>query len=381
MLAFFAKTNVVAFGLAGMFFSTGASLGTNSNMLYRMRKLFRTSLSPLKEKTTYEDLSADESGLQSVRTWQKSGDSGVQQAREKPAVGHMREPGHVIYWASGGLASLLLIAFILVSFGFPHRIFLLNSKNGDLEQDNNNNNGSNQDEMIQDTPNVIAQSETSNTQQPEESSLVTPIANSQIEMQSESGDALLFAEDFNSTQLSATPLFNIEYMRYYHAEGQGVIESAVHPGLLPIMFKQIRTDDFIAEFDFVMPDASYDSSCGLLFRSNATTKEGLDQYYALFLFPKTNVLKMGIFKENELSFTSAIEPDPPFQLGYEYNHIRLDVNGEKMDIYLNGVFVTGFNEGSLRDPGWIGFFLYPSDFLSDGEVDYVLFDNLMIYKK
>jgi membrane protein CcdC involved in cytochrome C biogenesis len=43
VLAFFAKTNAVAFGLAGMFFSTGASLGTNSNILYRMKHLFASS--------------------------------------------------------------------------------------------------------------------------------------------------------------------------------------------------------------------------------------------------------------------------------------------------------------------------------------------------
>lgn len=43
VLAFVAKANVVAIGLAGMFFSTGASLGTNSNILYRMKHLHTSS--------------------------------------------------------------------------------------------------------------------------------------------------------------------------------------------------------------------------------------------------------------------------------------------------------------------------------------------------
>ena len=39
ILSLFAKSNVVAFGLAGMFFSTGASVGSNSNIIFRMRNL------------------------------------------------------------------------------------------------------------------------------------------------------------------------------------------------------------------------------------------------------------------------------------------------------------------------------------------------------
>lgn len=43
VLAFIAKANVVAIGIAGMFFSTGASLGTNGNILYRMKHLLTSS--------------------------------------------------------------------------------------------------------------------------------------------------------------------------------------------------------------------------------------------------------------------------------------------------------------------------------------------------
>ena len=41
VLALFAKRDVVAFGLVGMFFSTGISMGTNSNILLRIRKIIR----------------------------------------------------------------------------------------------------------------------------------------------------------------------------------------------------------------------------------------------------------------------------------------------------------------------------------------------------
>lgn len=41
VLALFAKRDVVAFGLVGMFFSTGISMGTNSNILLRIRRILR----------------------------------------------------------------------------------------------------------------------------------------------------------------------------------------------------------------------------------------------------------------------------------------------------------------------------------------------------
>ena len=43
VLALIAKANVVAIGLVGMFFSTGASLGTNGNILFRMKHLLTSS--------------------------------------------------------------------------------------------------------------------------------------------------------------------------------------------------------------------------------------------------------------------------------------------------------------------------------------------------
>ena len=379
VLAFFAKTNVVAFGLAGMFFSTGASLGTNSNIIYRVRKLVGSSI-PKAEKTDYEALTAEKSGMQTVRTWQEMHLSRMQPVKKKPFIRAKEKPGRVVLWLSGGFVSLLLIGVVLARFVLPNQIFSQDSKSADLGQGiNNDDSESDKNEMAQDTPIVKAQSEEKTTRQPEKLVLVTPVASPELKVQPDSGDAFLLLENFNSVQLSAAPLYNIEYMRYFNAEGYGVIESAVHPGLLPIIFPQVQVSDFVAEFDFMMPEASYDSSCGLLFRANAKTKGELDQYYALFLYPKTNVLKMGVFIDDQLSFSPPIEPDPQFHLGYETNHIKLEAEGENMNIYLNDVFVTGISEGSLRDPGWIGLFLYPSDFLPAGGFDYVLFDNLKIF--
>jgi uncharacterized paraquat-inducible protein A len=43
ILAIFAKTGAVSVGLASMFFSAGATMGTNTNILLRIRRLYRSA--------------------------------------------------------------------------------------------------------------------------------------------------------------------------------------------------------------------------------------------------------------------------------------------------------------------------------------------------
>lgn len=57
-LAAFAKADAVFFGLCGMFFSTGASLGTNGNIIFRIYQLRGSSI-PSLAKPVEEPLQAD----------------------------------------------------------------------------------------------------------------------------------------------------------------------------------------------------------------------------------------------------------------------------------------------------------------------------------
>jgi hypothetical protein len=67
------------------------------------------------------------------------------------------------------------------------------------------------------------------------------------------------------------------------------------------------------------------------------------------LFPKTNVLKMGILLIGQLSSSPDDEPNPRFNLGNEPNHIRVEESGENKKIYLNDNFATNLREDSLMD--------------------------------
>jgi hypothetical protein len=358
ILAFFAKTSTVAIGLAGMFFSTGASLGTNGNIIYRMRKLAKSSSLPRDPSiklTPFEELKE----TRQATFHRKKGSNGpLIPILQKSTVPPRKKSGHWAIKVLGVFFGFLLIVFILIRFVVPGIVFPLNIKIGSRELT-----------LFIDDP---------ISQLSEEESPELPDNNYHPEPEVENN--LIFFDDFNSINQTAAALYNIEYMRYFNRDGFGVIESAVHPGLLPIIFPKMETADFIAEFDFLMPDALNDSSCGFLFRANGTTKEDLEKYYALFLFPKVNVLKIGMLIDDQISYSPVIEPTPAFFPTTEVNHIRIEVQGENLKVYLNGNFVTSMSEGSLLDAGYIGMFLYPSESLLGGDGDYVLFDNLVVYQ-
>ena len=192
--------------------------------------------------------------------------------------------------------------------------------------------------------------------------------------------ALIFHEDFNSDSSSVTPLFSEEYMEFQSSEGLGVISSAYGPGVLPVLFGDFVASDFIAEFDFMAPEAYGDTNCGFIFRSDTAIDDGLNKYYALFLFPKENALQLALWLDSSWSKTEKIQLEKPFNNNYEPNHVRLKIVGEDMMVYINGDFIARFTEPTLNNPGLVGLFLSPSASLPNGSMDYVLFDNLEIYQ-
>jgi len=191
---------------------------------------------------------------------------------------------------------------------------------------------------------------------------------------------LIFREDFNSDSSSAVPLLSEEYMKFHTSEGEGWIFSDYGPGVLPILFGDFVASDFIAEFDFMVPEAYDDTNCGFIFRSDTAIDDGLNAYYALFLFPRENAIRLGLWLDDSWSKTEKIQLEKPFNKDYEPNHVQLKVVGEDMLVYVNGDFISGFSEPTLNNPGLIGLFLSPSASLPSGSVDYVLFDNLEIYQ-
>lgn len=197
-------------------------------------------------------------------------------------------------------------------------------------------------------------------------------------VKSVAGPDLIFSEDFESEMTSAVPLFSSEYMGFSTVSGQGLL-SGYEPGVLPIFFSDFSVADFIAEFEFMTPEAYEDTACGFIFRADETLEDGLDTYYALFIFPQQNAFRVGLWIDGEWYKTDKMEFPEPLNVGYALNRIRFEVIGGDMTLYANDEFVSGFYEDTVTQAGLLGFFISPSASLPTGEIDAVLLDNFMVF--
>ena len=191
---------------------------------------------------------------------------------------------------------------------------------------------------------------------------------------------LLFSEDFDGNTTSAVTLFSDEYMSFSTISGQGFLTSGYGPGLLPIVFPDFSSADFIAEFDCMAPEAYEDTNFGFIFRADETIEDGLDRYYALYIFPQQNAFRMGLFIDDEWYRTDFAQFEVPINTGYAMNHVRLEVMGSQMNLYVNGEFVSGFSEDTNMEAGLMGFFISPSASLPEDTIDLVIFDNFQVYQ-
>ena len=380
VLAFFAKSNAVAFGLAGMFFSTGASLGTNGNILYRMRRLLRSPMS------TATPEGPPPSQAVAGRFCVKCGAALKENAKFCSRCGWKTETTSVKTKGKGWIIDVAIAGIAVLVFGGIFLVWLItnNKISFSIQQlDGIEDIPSGQAEPAIAQPldtvdaNPVQDADTPQTAEPtsNEEAMITPEA-----VVAQSGDFISVSFD-SMTGGKVSPVFSEEYMKYFNAEGLGVIESTGFGGLMPIMVPEKKMGDFSSFFDFMMPDAFEDSACGFIFRSKGNIADGLQEFYALFLYPQKNELKMGVWIDDGWIYSQVLEPDPPFNLDYEINSVQLEVSGESMKIYVNDSFVGNFNEGTLTEPGLIGLFLFPSGSIPQGEIDYVLFDNLMVIEK
>jgi len=265
-----------------------------------------------------------------------------------------------------GIFIILVAACFLIKFLSADQASPANVESGDRE-------------AVPDVP----ESSLDESQQELEDSPPEPLAEEIVETPQDektTKNVLIFSEDFDSDDTIAVPVFSDEYMHFFRPKGFGYIESTSYTGVLPIMFPEIKLGNFIVEFDFKMPEAYDDSRCGLIFRSDPDITDGLDEYYALFLYPKSNQVKMGVWIDDDWAFSEYMEPDPHFHQGSDLNHVRLEVSGESQKVYINGVFLANFSNQTLIDPGLVGLFLYPSAAITEGEVDYVFFDNFQVFE-
>ena len=365
LLGLAARAGLVSLGLAGMFFSTGAALGTNGNILYRMKRLAAGAPSA----AVPEDV-------------EERQPSQPQPARAaKPLGGGCLRR---LATAVGVIVLLIMGAFILVRFVFADLIFPIRLTVGG-EPVTIALPGTVEAEQRAESANLPEQSieadltDLNAAPQAAEESVGEPTGDQLPQPRTVSAADLILEEEFTNRDTGPQALYSQEYMEFYTAEGLGIIDSRSTPALLPVLFPGLETADFIAEFEFMMPEAPEDSTAGLIFRADPDPGDGLDWYYALHIYPARSSVRMAVWQDGEWRYTDPVETASPMYRDEAFNRVRVEVQGNYMTLFINGEYVAEYYLDSLSGAGLLGLFLGASDEVANGAVDYVFFESLKVY--
>ena len=371
LLGLAARAGVVSLGLAGMFFSTGAALGTNGNILVRMKRMAAGAPLPAQKAPDEVKAGAERESVQP---------QSVEPVR--PARGGcLRRAVRVVCV----FAILVVGVFILVRFVFADRIFPIHltvggeavtiSLPGEESRSQSSTAASLPDQPIEaDLPELSAAPEESDVGVDEPTGDLLP------QPRAVSAADLILDEDFANSNGTGQAVYSDEYMEFYVLEGLGVIDSRTTPGLLPVLFPDVKAADFIADFEFVMPESPEDSTAGLIFRADPDVSDGMDWYYALYIYPARSSVRMAVWQDGEWRYTDPVETVSPMHVDDAFNRVRVEVQSTYMTLFINDEYVAEYYLDSLSGAGLLGLFLGASGEVANGAVDYVFFESLKVYR-
>ncbi|MDK2982336.1 MAG: 3-keto-disaccharide hydrolase [Chloroflexota bacterium] len=366
VLGLAARVGVVSLGLAGMFFSTGAALGTNGNILFRMKRLAAGAPQPDEVEAGVEREPVPPQSVQTAR----------------PARGGCLRRAVT---AVGAVVLLLVVAFVLVRFVFADQIFPIHltvggepvtiALPGSVEAEQRAESANLPEQPIgADLPDLgtAPQAAQESVDEPTGDELPQPRAVSEAD--------LILDEDFANSDTGAQALYSEEYMEFYVTEGLGVIDSRSTPALLPVLFPGVEAADFIAEFEFMLPIDEPDCAAGLIFRADPDPGDGLDWYYALHIYPAKNSVRMAVWQDGEWRSTDPVEPTTPLYVDEAFNRVRVEVQGNYMTLFINDAYVAEYFLDSISDAGLLGLFLSASEAVQEDVIDFVFFESIKVYK-
>ncbi len=378
LLGLAASAGVVSLGLAGMFFSTGAALGTNGSILVRMKRLAAGAPLPAQKALDEVKAGAEPEPVQ------------PQPARAaKPAGGGCLRRAVT---AAGVLGVLLVGAFILARFAFANLIFPIHLTVGgepvtialpgeessaqtgaaaNLPDQDIDTGQPSLGDMPENPEENIPEPTQENVDENTDDQLPKPRAVSEAD--------LILYEDFANSNGSGQALFSEKYMEFYVAEGLGVIDSRTTPGVLPVLFPDVEIADFIAEFEFMLPIDDPDCAAGFIFRADPDPGDGLDWYYALHIYPARNSVRMAVWQDGDWRSTDHVQPTTPLYIDDAFNRVRVEVQGNYMTLFINEEYIAEYYLDSLSEAGLLGLFLSTTDAVQDG-IEFVFFESLKVYR-
>jgi hypothetical protein len=185
--------------------------------------------------------------------------------------------------------------------------------------------------------------------------------------------ALILQDDFESADPKASVLFPPEVMTFDHINGQGWLVSDFPQAVVGATYSTPLLQDFIAEFDVTTEGLAPGATAGLIFRG--TPGGPLTRYYNFVLSPADGQVGLQAWKDEEWALWE-FRPIPSALLSEEgAYHLRLEAQGAKFRVFVNGSFVTEFTDAHITDAGLFGLSLVA---YVSGEG--VSFDNLRIYE-
>lgn len=184
---------------------------------------------------------------------------------------------------------------------------------------------------------------------------------------------LIFADSFDSPEGGAVPLFGPESMTLAYEAGQGGMTGIFQGGVLAAMYDQPVIADFIAELEIRAENLDPGSRVGLIFRSD-DAQGGLERYYNLALGPGDATLAIDAWKQGQWVLQRQTPVSPALLPPSGTHRLRLEVEGSRFRVFLNGTFVLEVVDTSLPEAGILGLSL-----VSAAPPETVTFDNLRVY--
>jgi len=212
--------------------------------------------------------------------------------------------------------------------------------------------------------------------------MVAPGALAQPDPEPRPNGDLLWVDDFADATASALASYGDEWMAWEVAGGVGKLSSGSADDELAVQYPIPAVTDAFIEVDLRFATDQIEGA-GVIFRgSNLRERQDTSwHYYHVGIRPGHKEIELGRLSERltEVEDMGGCQLPPSLSRFNDFRTLRVEVVGPQILAFVDGVFVCGWNDDALTEPGLIGLYLgVPEDISSKGEA-VAEFSQLRVY--